>query len=801
MGYDIGPRIGIEGEKEYRQQIQQINTQQKTLATQMQAVTSAFDKNDKSMEALSAQNEILNKQVDLQKQKLAELQKGLAAAAEKYGENDRVTQGWQQSVNKATAELNALERELQDSNDAIQTANLAGSGYEDRIEAINQQLELEQAKLDETTAVLDKNSTATTKNKTEKEKLRAAQESLGKQIDLQKSKISALENELDSLTSAENRNEKAITEKKTELAKASKELAGYEKSLKDVSQKLDSASGKFKKFGESAKNIGNALLPVSAVAAAAGTAAVKFASDYNESLNKVDVAFKSSAKSVEAWSKTTLDKFGIASGTALDMAALFGDMSTSMGFSTDAAAKMSMSLVGLAGDLASFKNIGIEEAETALKSIFTGETESLKNLGIVMTQTNLDAFALAEGYGKTTDKMTEAEKVQLRYAYVLDKTKNAQGDFANTSEGTANSLRTLQESTKELATTFGQELLPMITPVIQAITDMIKGFSNLPTPVKRLVVVLGLVTAAAAPLLLGIGQLSLGISALMTAIPALSGAFTAVSAFMTGTLAPAITGAVSAVGGFVAAIGIVPIAIAAALATIVTLWNTNEQFRNSLMSFDEWITEIFTKDWSKSFGILGNSMNAFLAIAKNWYEGVKKTFSGLITFVNGAFAGDWKKAWQGVVDIFKGVFETISTVAKAPINAVIGILNSAIAGLNVLIKGMNKLKIDIPKWVPGIGGKTFGMNIPEIGKIPYLANGGILSSGSAIVGEKGAELLSMINGRAQVTPLTSGSKQAALAGAGTTNNYYYATIDAKNVREINDVVRAFQTSRQTRRQF
>jgi len=341
----------------------------------------------------------------------------------------------------------------------------------------------------------------------------------------------------------------------------------------------------------------------------------------------------------------------------------------------------------------------------------------------------------------------------------------------------------------------------MITPVIQAITDMIKGFSNLPTPVKRLVVVLGLVTAAAAPLLLGIGQLSLGISALMTAIPVLSGAATAASAFLTGTLVPAITSAVSAVGGFVAAIGFVPIAIAVAVAAIVALWNTNEQFRNSLMSLDEWIVGILTKDWSKSFGLMGDILNSFLASAKNWYEGVKKTFSGLITFVNGVFAGDWKKAWQGVVDIFKGVFQTISTVAKAPINAVIGALNSAIDGLNILIKGLNKLKIDIPKWVPGLGGKTFGMNITEIGKIPYLANGGILSSGTAVVGEKGAELLSLINGKAQVTPLTSGARQAALAGAGTTNNYYYATIDAKNVREMNDVVRAFQTSRQTRRQF
>ncbi|HHY28095.1 MAG TPA: phage tail tape measure protein, partial [Desulfitobacterium dehalogenans] len=85
----------------------------------MQAVTSQFDKNDKSQEALTAQNQVLNKQIDAQKQKISELQKGLTAAAEKYGENDKVTQGWQQSVNKATADLNKMESELLSNNEAI----------------------------------------------------------------------------------------------------------------------------------------------------------------------------------------------------------------------------------------------------------------------------------------------------------------------------------------------------------------------------------------------------------------------------------------------------------------------------------------------------------------------------------------------------------------------------------------------------------------------------------------------------------------------------------------------------------
>ena len=122
MSYDIGPKIGIEGEKEYREALNQINNRMKTLGTEMSAVTSAFDKNDRSIESLTAQNEVLNKQIDTQKTKLSELRKGLEASRDKYGENDKVTQGWQQSVNKATAELNSMERQLKDNTEEMSDA-------------------------------------------------------------------------------------------------------------------------------------------------------------------------------------------------------------------------------------------------------------------------------------------------------------------------------------------------------------------------------------------------------------------------------------------------------------------------------------------------------------------------------------------------------------------------------------------------------------------------------------------------------------------------------------------------------
>lgn len=115
MAYDIGPTIGIEGEKEYRAALQNINTRLRTLGTEMQAVTSQFDKNDNSQQAVTAKSKVLTNQIGLQREKLQELQKGLTAATDKYGENHQVTQKWQQSVNTATAELNKMERELDQS--------------------------------------------------------------------------------------------------------------------------------------------------------------------------------------------------------------------------------------------------------------------------------------------------------------------------------------------------------------------------------------------------------------------------------------------------------------------------------------------------------------------------------------------------------------------------------------------------------------------------------------------------------------------------------------------------------------
>ena len=323
------------------------------------------------------------------------------------------------------------------------------------------------------------------------------------------------------------------TTARTALAQAGQGAESAKNKLSSVGDSLDKVNSK---INNGFKTVARTSAVAGAALVAVGTYAFNAASDTNESLNKVEVAFDDNANTVKKWSETTLDKIGLAKGTALDLAATFGDMSTSMGINTGEAAKMSTGMVDLAGDLASFKNIDIDRAYTALNGVFTGETEALKSLGIVMTQTNLQQFAVSSGavqnatdsaaaekgaiarekaqktlnnaiakHGEnsleardaqmklqevekaanaTADvslaKLSQAELVRLRYNYVLDKTKNAQGDFANTSDQAANATRVFSESVKELASDAGQHLLPIFTPLIIKASDFVKKADFIP---------------------------------------------------------------------------------------------------------------------------------------------------------------------------------------------------------------------------------------------------------------------------------------------------------------------------------
>ena len=247
-----------------------------------------------------------------------------------------------------------------------------------------------------------------------------------------------------------NKFEVELNKSKLKLEQLNNSLSDNEAAITKVQTRWIDAG---QSIASSAEKIGSKLKWLSAGASVAFTAMFKSASDLEENFNKTEVVFGDMADGIKAWSETTLNSYGIAQSSALEMISLYGDMATSMGLTTEQAALMGKELVGRAGDLASFKNVSQSVAQTGLNAIFTGETESLKKFGVVMTEANLNAYALAAGFTKTYKEMDQAEKVMLRYQYVMDATKNAQGDFVNTSDGAANSIRVARAALEEAAAT------------------------------------------------------------------------------------------------------------------------------------------------------------------------------------------------------------------------------------------------------------------------------------------------------------------------------------------------------------
>lgn len=464
------------------------------------------------------------------------------------------------------------------------------------------------------------------------------------------------------------------------MVKVGADLTEMQKGLKKASRELKSAGKEISSLGASLTT--GVTLPIAGAAAAS----IKFASDLEESTNKVNVAFQNSADEVKKWSDTTLGTFGIAKGTALDMAALFGDMGTAMGQTPEEAAKMSESLVGLAGDLASFKNIGIQEAQTALKGIFTGEGESLKSLGVVMQDSTLEAYAMATGQKKAYDEMNQAEKVALRYAYVMDATKNAQGDFARTSGGTANQLRIVRESLKEAAATLGQNLLPIVTPILQKINGLIQKFSSMDEGTQKFILTMAGIAAAIGPVLSLIGGLTTGLGGAVGAVSKAAGVLS-----KGGGLASAF-GALIGPGGIAL---LIITAIAAAAYLIISNWDAIKDFFTKLW---ESITTTFNSAW--------DGIKNFFSGIWSWLQNFFSQWGILILAVLAPFIGIpilIYTYWDGIKLFFAELWETVKSPFSEALTAIIQFFNDLPANigfaLGLVIGNILKFGINLATWV------------------------------------------------------------------------------------------------------
>ena len=207
--------------------------------------------------------------------------------------------------------------------------------------------------------------------------------------------------------------------------------------------------------------------------------AIQLGSDIAEVQNVVDVAFGDMSSAVDEFAQNAITNFGMSELAAKRTASTYMAMASNMGLTQDAAAEMALTLTGLTGDVASFYNISQELADIKLKSVFTGETETLKDLGIVMTQANLEAFALSQGISKSISEMSQAELVTLRYNFVLDQLSLASGDFIRTQDSWANQTRILSMQWEQFMSIIGQALIQVLLPVVQVLNRIVSALIDM----------------------------------------------------------------------------------------------------------------------------------------------------------------------------------------------------------------------------------------------------------------------------------------------------------------------------------
>ena len=501
-----------------------------------------------------------------------------------------------------------------------------------------------------------------------------------------------------------------------------REIADTEQSLKSLEsqagqsksamEKLADAANKVKSgadnIASSAGKIQQAFAP--ATAAAAGLAGAVIATvpateELREDLSKLDASAKDNKVSVDA-ARDAWRAFAVQSGET-DSAVEATANLLQAGFTEG---NLQKAVEGLAGAAQRFPDtLKIESlADSLQETLATGSAtgqfgELLDRLGIG-----------AENFSaKLAECKTEAEAQNLALQTLanagLNESYNAWKQ--NNEEMLANKEANLamQESLAELA----EIVLPYITMVIEKVTELIDWFTGLDSETQILIATIIGFVAAISP------------------------------------VAGAISGISSAIS-FLIANPIVAL-VAAIVALVVLIATKGDEIQAILQKLDDWLQGVFATDWTELFGpILGETLNFFFATVKNIWDSIKQIFDGVIDFIRGVFTGDWERAWNGVVEIFSGLMGMLETVAKAPINGVIWLLNTAISAINDLIAGLNSISFKLPDW---LGGGSFGINIPSIPRIPYLAKGGMLEDGMAVVGEAGPELLTVGNGRAVVQPL------------------------------------------------
>lgn len=435
---------------------------------------------------------------------------------------------------------------------------------------------------------------------------------------------------------------------------------------------------------------------------------------------------------------------------------------------TGAMTKMKKNMASTSKDTqAAFQKIGVsvQDSNGQLRDATTVFYEVLEGLSHVANETERDTLAM-QLFGRSADELAgivddggaalrelglEAEQLGLIMdQQTLDSLNNV-NDAVDKLKAKANG-ELAQAGAKAM-----EALMPVFEKVLDAMSKALDYIGSLDEDQIKMLATLLAVTAAISPVAKGISNVTGLISKLTGAGGAVPKAIE-ICGKLTGTVLPKVVSALKVFPG----LGITA-AIIALVALIATKGDEIQKYINKACDFIKGLLDKLF-NWLNDHGL--TTLAAFVKSIKDFIGDIQKVLGGIIDFIRGVFTGNWQRAWQGIVNIFSGIFGGIKDLIKAPINGVIGAINKVIGGFN-------KLR--------SVAGKS------QVSTIPLLARGGIVSSGSAIVGDAGPELLTMMGGRAVVQPLTSSTTNNTNTNlGGVTINVYGAA--GQNVRELADII-------------
>lgn len=490
--------------------------------------------------------------------------------------------------------------------------------------------------------------------------------------------------------------------------------------------------------------------------------AIDYASDLVEVQNVVDVTFAEGAEEVNKWSKSALDAYGLNELSAKRYSSTLGAMMKSSGLAGDEVRKMSMDMTALAGDMASFYNLSGDEAFEKIKSGISGETEPLKALGINMSDANLQTFAYSQGINKLTKDMSQAEKVQLRYGYLLSVTSDAQGDFARTQDSFSNQTKLLAEKWNAFRGEMATGLLPVLTMVIQVMNNMI-------TVAQAVYDFISANWSVFAPLIYGI-------------VGALTIFVTYLTLVKTWSLICAGAQAVWNAVMMANPIMIIVMAIMAVIGAIVALCNWIAESTGVTESGLGVITGAFATAGAFIYNLVIGVINAVINAVYNMI----KPFASVIEWIVNAFNG----GFDNVGDMFLNLIGKLTSwlldfakVATKVLDAVFGSdFTSSIEGYQNKLESMGKNKNAV----------TYKLEAPQLERIDY----GSAFDAGASVGDKASNAISdRFSFNANDTANLDATTQAVNQNTNAINNGVNS-INTKNAKNTSKLKKSVDISKE-----